>query len=157
LSDEFQNQDPMNPILRNILAVIVGAAVAMVVNDLVGSIGGKFLPIPEGIDPNDLESIKANIDLYTPIHFIAPFLAHALGTLGGAIVACLLATSHRMTLAMIVSGFHFMGGITMCYLLSFQPLSFSLLDLAFAYFPMAYIGVKIVERFKKKEVKQSGL
>lgn len=133
----------MNPILRNILAVIAGAVVAMLVNGLIVSLGGKLLPIPEGIDPNDIESIKANIDRYTPIHFIAPFLAHALGTLAGAIVTCLMAVSRHKLLALIVAGFHFAGGITMAVMLDFEPLSFSILDLVFAYFPMGLLAWKL--------------
>lgn len=70
----------MNPILRNILAVIVGIIGGALVNMAIIMISGAVIPPPDGVDTNDLESIKANIHLYQPIHFIFPFLAHALGS-----------------------------------------------------------------------------
>jgi hypothetical protein len=133
----------MNPIIRNILAVIVGSFVAMFVNGSIISLGGEMLPVPEGIDPNDIESIKANIDRYTPVHFIAPFLAHAIGSLVGAIIACLIGVSRHRLLALIVVGFHFLGGLAMVVMLDFKPISFTVIDLVFAYFPMGLLAWKM--------------
>ena len=42
-------------------------------------------------EPLDIESIKENMYLYTPLHFIVPFLAHAIGTLVGAIIVLFVA------------------------------------------------------------------
>lgn len=133
----------MNPMLRNILAVILGLVVTMFVNGFIVMMGAKLLPIPEGIDANDIESIKANIDRYTPIHFVAPFLAHALGTLAGAIITCVMAASRHRMLALLVAGVHFAGGMAMAVMLDFQPLSFTALDLLFAYFPMGLLAWKL--------------
>ncbi len=133
----------MNPMLRNILAVILGLIVTMFVNGFIVTMGAKLLPIPEGIDPSDIESIKANIDRYTPIHFIAPFLAHALGTFAGAIVTCLMAASQHRMLALLVAGVHFAGGLAMAVMLDFQPMSFSVLDLVFAYFPVGLLAWRL--------------
>ncbi len=138
----------MNPILRNILAVIAGIIVELFINGTLVSVGGHFLPIPEGVDPNDIESIKANIHLYSTKHFIAPFLAHAIGTLVGAFVACKIAVSSHKMLALVVAGFHFLGGLGMSFLLGFEPLSLTLIDLIFAYFPMAILAWKFAHPLK---------
>jgi len=138
----------MNPILknilRNILAVMVGFVVCFLVNGLAIRLGTFIsVPIPEGVDPNDIESIKANIDKYDIVHMLWPFLAHALGTLAGALVAAKIAASHHKLFAMVIAGLHFLGGLAMMYMLDFKPLWFSALDLGLAYFPMAFLGLKL--------------
>ncbi len=133
----------MNPILRNVLAVVAGILLQMIVNVTLVSIGGSILPVPEGVDPNDIESIKANLHLYSTKHYIAPFLAHALGTLAGTFLTCKLAVSSHLNLAMIVATIHFFGGLAMAVLLDFKPLSFSITDLVFAYIPMGILGWKL--------------
>ncbi|MFK7755782.1 MAG: hypothetical protein AB8B53_02495 [Flavobacteriales bacterium] len=133
----------MNPILRNVLAVIAGIMLELILNGTLISLGGTILPVPEGVDPNDLESIKTNIHLYSIQHFIAPFLAHALGTLAGTYLTCKLAVSGHLNLAMIVATAHFLGGLAMASAFDFQPLYFSILDLCLAYFPMGILGWKL--------------
>lgn len=80
----------MNPILRNILAFIAAVILGGLVNMGLIMISGSVIPPPEGVDPSDMESIKANMHLYGVKHFIFPFLAHALGTLVGAIAVTML-------------------------------------------------------------------
>ena len=48
--------------------------------------------------------------MFTPINFICPFLAHALGTLAGAFVAAKLAAGHCVKCAMGIGVFFLMGG-----------------------------------------------
>jgi hypothetical protein len=45
-----------------------------------------FIGSPEGVNPMDMESIKVNMHLFEPIHFLFPFIAHATGTLIGCII-----------------------------------------------------------------------
>lgn len=68
----------MNPILRNILAVIAGMIVGGMVNMGIVMISGSIIAPPDGVDPENLGSLKANIHLFQPKHFMFPFLAHAL-------------------------------------------------------------------------------
>ncbi len=132
----------MNPTLRNVLAVIVGLVVTMVVNGLLISISASVIPPPEGVDPNDMESITSNADKFQPQHFLFPFLAHALGSLVGALVAVLLSASRAMALALIVGAVHLIGGIAAAFLIP-APTWFVVADLAVAYLPMAWVGGRL--------------
>lgn len=132
----------MNPILRNILAVIAGIIFGALVNMGIVMISGSIVPPPEGVNPNDLESIKENIHLFEAKHFLMPFLAHALGTLAGAFVAGIIAASRKMIFSMVIGGWFLIGGIAASFMIP-APTWFIVLDLVIAYLPMAWIGGKL--------------
>jgi hypothetical protein len=132
----------MNTIVRNILAVIAGIAVGSTVNMGIIMVSGSIVPPPAGVDLSDAESLKSAMHLFGPINFLMPFLAHALGTFAGALVAALIAGSHKMTFALVIGAFFLIGGAMMVFMLP-SPLWFSVADLALAYFPMAWLGGKI--------------
>ena len=129
-------------ILRNIIAMVFGLYLGGMINMLIINNGGAFIAPPEGINPNDIESIKENIHLYTPLHFMVPFLAHALGTLVGALIASIIAVSHRMYLSVGIGGFFLFGGIMMVMMLP-SPIWFNIVDLGLAYIPMGWLGWKL--------------
>ena len=89
-----------NPAARNILAAIVGFVVGSLVNIGLVNIGPLVVPLPEGADVTTMETLRESMKLFTPMNFIFPFLAHALGTLTGAFVATKLAVSHHMKFAL---------------------------------------------------------
>ncbi len=64
-------------LLRNILAVIIGFIGGSCVNMAIIVFVSPLIPLPEGVDPNSMESIKANIAKFGFENFIAPFAAHA--------------------------------------------------------------------------------
>ena len=132
----------MNPIVKNILAVIAGVLIGGTVNMGIIMLSGSIIPAPEGVDPSDMESLKSSMHLFQPKHFIFPFLAHALGTLVGATVAALIATSHKMKFALAIGFFFLLGGTMMVFQLP-SPAWFNVLDLAGAYIPMAWLGGKL--------------
>lgn len=132
----------MNPVLRNILAVIAGIIIGGIVNMGLIMVSGSIIPPPAGVDVTDMESLKSSMHLFEPRHFIFPFLAHALGTLAGAFAASAFAASHKMKLALSVGGFFLLGGITNVLMLP-SPLWFSMLDLLGAYIPMGWLGGKL--------------
>ncbi len=132
----------MNPIVRNILAVVAGIVVGALVNGALISISGHIIPPPEGVDVHSVEGLKAGIHLFEPKHFIFPFLAHALGTLVGALVATLLSVDKKLTRALLIGGVFLLGGISNCVVLP-APAWFMVVDLLFAYLPMAFIGWKL--------------
>ncbi len=133
----------MNLILRNVFAVIAGILVCLFVNGGIISISGAVIPLPEGLNPNDMESFKANAHLLQPQHFIMPFLAHALGSLLGGIVAAFIAASRKITFAIVIGAVHLVGGIAATFMIP-APVWFIALDLIVAYIPMAYLGGLII-------------
>jgi hypothetical protein len=84
--------------------------------------------------------------LMQPIHFLMPFLAHAIGTLVGAYIAACYAAAHGFKLTMVVAALFFSGGLMMVFMLP-SPIWFTLLDLIGAYFPMGYLGWKLSEKY----------
>ncbi len=132
----------MNPILRNILAVIAGAILGGVVNMGIITVSGSIIPPPEGADISTTEGLKESIHLFKPINYLMPFFAHALGTLVGAFLAAKIAASHKMTFALVIGFFFLIGGISMVFMVP-SPTWFNVLDLIIAYIPMAWIGGKL--------------
>ena len=134
----------MNPIVKNILAVIAGIVIGGVVNMGIISISGSLIAPPEGVDPSDMESLKANIHAFGAKHFIMPFLAHALGTLAGAFAVTKIAATNHLLLSLIIGVFFLLGGIMMVQMLP-APMWFESLDLIVAYLPMAWLGNKLAQ------------
>ncbi len=132
-------------ILRNVLAVIIGLAVSMAVNMALIILGSYVIPPPEGVDVTDAESISASMHLFGPEHFVTPFLAHALGTLAGALTAYLIAGSHRSIFAYAIGAVSLAGGIAAAFMIP-APTWFVILDLVAAYIPMAFIGIVVGRR-----------
>jgi hypothetical protein len=132
----------MNPILRNVLVVLLGLVVGSAVNMGIIMISGSIIPPPPGVDVSDTESLKASMHLFEPKNFLFPYLAHALGTLVGAFLVAKLAVSRHLQLAMIIGFLFLIGGVASVMMLP-SPAWFSLLDLTTAYIPMAWIGAKL--------------
>ncbi len=133
----------MNPTLKNVLAVVAGLVIGSIVNMAIIMISGSIIPPPEGADVTTMEGLKASMHLFGPKNFIFPFLAHALGTLVGAIIAAKFAANKNMRLALVIGAIFFVGGFTNVFLLP-SPMWFNILDLVGAYFPMAYLGGKMM-------------
>jgi len=129
----------MLPILRNILAVIAGIVVGSIVNMAIITVGPMVIPLPDGVDMSDAEKFSENIQLLEPANFIAPWLAHALGTLVGAFVAAKIAATHKMNFALGIGFFFLLGGVAMVAMVG-GPIWFAMLDLIGAYLPMGYVG-----------------
>ena len=132
----------MNPILRNILVFIAALIGGSIVNMALVSWNGPVIPLPEGADTSTMEALAESMVLFKPIHFLAPFLGHAVGTLVGAVLVALFAASHKMQLAMAVGGLFLLCGIWAVMTLP-APMWFNALDLIVSYIPMAWIGWKI--------------
>jgi uncharacterized membrane protein len=129
----------MHPIVKNILAVLAGIVIGSVVNMGIVMLSGSIIAPPAGADVTTMEGLKASLHLFEPKHFIMSFLAHALGTLVGAVVAALIAANNKMAFAISI------GGIANVMMLP-SPLWFTILDLVGAYIPMGYLAGKLVIR-----------
>lgn len=135
----------MMKLLRNVLAVILGLVIGSVVNMAIVTLGPSLIPPPAGVDVRNAESLAQGIHLFEPRHFLTPFLAHALGTLVGALVAFLVAARHKERLAWVVGAVFLCGGIAASLMIP-APAWFIALDLAVAYLPMAWLGGRIGAR-----------
>lgn len=126
--------------LRNILAFLLGAVVCLLGNSLLLGVMMQLIPPPDGFDANQLETFR----LLEAKHLIAPWVAHAVPSMLGALCASLAAGSRRRTLGMMVGALHLLGGIAAAFMVP-APWWFVVLDLALAYLPMAWLGVWLAE------------
>jgi hypothetical protein len=129
----------MKTIFRNLIALLLGVIIGAFVNEGFILMSSSVIPLPPGVDPTNLESLKANIATFPPKNFIFPFLAHAVGTLVGAFIVTKIAVNRQLPLSMIVGVLFLMGGIMMVNMLP-APMWFNVLDLVGAYLPMAWLG-----------------
>jgi hypothetical protein len=129
----------MPSILRNIFAVVAGLLIGSLVNMAIINAGPMVIPLPEGVDMSDMDQFAENLKLFKPANFLAPWLAHALGTLVGAFVAAKIATSYKMKPALGTGVLFLLGGITMVAMVG-GPSWFIVIDLLGAYLPMGYLG-----------------
>jgi hypothetical protein len=136
----------MNSIIKNTLAVVAGLTAGGILNGLIIKVGPHIIPPPSGAILTTTEGLKAAMLLMEPKHFVFPFLAHAFGTLLGAIIAAKLAASKQLIMALIVAFIFFIGGAMMVAMLPTAPIWFDALDLIAAYFPMGLLGWKLMEK-----------
>lgn len=138
----------MPNLLRNVLALLAGIAIGGAVNMALITLGPSLVPLPPGVDPSDAESLSKAMHLFEPRHFVMPFLAHAIGTLAGAIAAYLIAATHKALLAYVIGAVFLCGGVAASFMIP-APAWFIALDLLAAYMPMAWLGIQIGSRMKQ--------
>ena len=141
----------MNPILKNVLAVIIGWVGGSVINIALVHTVNIVYPIA-GIDPSDMDALVEILPTLDYNYFIFPFLAHAIGTLVGALIAGLIAPKNKMKFSLVVGVLFLIGGILVNYILP-GPTWFTILDLVVAYLPMAWIGGKLAQKLSKSTPK----
>lgn len=140
----------MPNLLRNVLALLAGIVVGGCVNMALITLSPWLIPPPAGVDVNNAESLSKAVHLFEPRHFIMPFLAHAVGTLAGALAAYLLAASYKAQMAYVIGTVFLCGGLAASLLIP-APTWFVALDLLAAYLPAAWLGIQIGTRMKRGE------
>lgn len=135
----------MSPILRNVLAVITGVIVGMVVNMGIVMLSSSIIPLPDGVDVTNPESLKSSMHLFETKHFVFPFLAHAIGTLAGAWAVAKITVSYHTKFALGIGVFFLIGGIANASMIGL-PNWFTAIDLIVAYIPMGWLGGKLVSK-----------
>ncbi|NBV13111.1 MAG: hypothetical protein EBS07_03480 [Sphingobacteriia bacterium] len=133
----------MRIIIQNGVALIVGLVLGSFINMGIIMLGGNIIPPPPGTDITTEEGLKASMHLFGIEHFVFPFLAHALGTFAGALFAFWVAKSYRLFFALIIGFVFLLGGTYMVFVLP-SPIGFNIIDLVFAYIPMAYLATRCV-------------
>jgi hypothetical protein len=136
--------------LRNVLALLAGVVIGGGVNWALITFSPALIPPPAGVDVNSAESLSKAMHLFEPRHFIMPFLAHALGTLAGALAAYLIAATYKAQIAYVIGAIFLCGGVAASYMIP-APTWFIALDLVVAYLPMAWLGIQIGTRIKQEK------
>ncbi|MGZ8867408.1 MAG: hypothetical protein ACXW2P_03615 [Thermoanaerobaculia bacterium] len=139
----------MPNLLRNVLAVVAGIVVGGVVNMALITVSPSLIPPPAGVDVNDAESLKRSIHLFEARHFVMPFLAHALGTLAGALAAYMIAATYKARMACLIGVVFLCGGLAASFMIP-APAWFIALDLLVAYLPMAWLAAQIGARVQRQ-------
>lgn len=133
----------MNPAVRGVLGGLAGIISGSLVNFGIVLIGTTLIPVPEGVDAMDPESINQGMHLFGPEHFLSPWLAHALGTLVGAFVATKIMKTQGYAIGLVVGAMFLIGGIISVIDIPQAPMWFKVADLALAYLPMGYLGARL--------------
>jgi hypothetical protein len=129
-------------IVRNILAVVLGFIVGNLVNMAVLAVAHLVMPPPAGFDSTSMEGVASTIHVLRPVDFIPPFLAHALGPFAGVLVAMFIAASRHKMIAIILGALFLLGGIVANIMIP-APIWYRVIDLVFAYVPMAFLAFKV--------------
>lgn len=139
----------MPHLLRNVLAVLAGIAIGGAVNMALITVSPSLIPPPAGVDVSNAESLSKAMHLFEPRHFVMPFLAHAFGTLAGALAAYLIAATYRPRMAYVIGAAFLCGGVAASFLIP-APAWFIALDLLVAYIPMAWLGIQMGGQINKR-------
>lgn len=139
----------MKPILKNIIAVILGLLGGSAINMALIQTGHKLFPL-EGIDLKDMDALAKVMPTLEFEYFIFPFLAHALGTLIGAVIAGFIATGHKMKFSLGIGVIFLIGGVLASFMIP-APTWFVVADLVIAYIPMAWVGGKIALKLSRNK------
>lgn len=131
----------MNPLVRNILSVIIGIAAGIFVNMLILGISMALTPLPEGVSINTEAELDAFARSASFTWFIGPLLAHLVGTLVGAVVCARIAVGQWLYLCLAVAVFFMIGGVIQRVDM-FHPLLITILDIG-GYLPMGWLGWKL--------------
>lgn len=140
----------MKAMILTVIACVLGFGVGCGVNMALILVGPQVIPPPAGVDVSKIESMRASIHLFEAKHFLFPFLAHAMGTLVGALVGSLVAVRSRSRISFGIGVAFLAGGIAAATMIP-APAWFIGLDLLVAYIPMAWIGGRIGMRLKPQE------
>jgi hypothetical protein len=139
----------MPRLLRNVLAFLAGVILGGAVNMALVVLSPSIIPPPAGVDVNDAASLTRSMHLFEPRHFVMPFLAHAVGTLAGALVAYLIAVTHKLPIALAIGFVFLCGGVVASFMIP-APAWFIALDLIVAYVPMAWLATRLGARFMRR-------
>lgn len=138
----------MKPIFKNTIAVITGVITGSLVNMYIVGLSANQLKL-DPKDPEYMTKLGKVLETAPLEMFIYPFFAHALGTLVGALVAAMIATTpQKMKIALGIGVFFLLGGIMASVMIP-SPLWFIIVDIVFAYLPMGFLGGSLVLRFFK--------
>ncbi len=138
----------MKNVIRNIAAVLLAIVVAYLITSGIIIIGHSIVPVPEGMDTNNLESIKNNFHLFKTKHFIFPMLAHAVGTFISAYIVSHFAANHKFKFALGIGILYMIASLLLTIKLGhFQWIGIIELGL---YIPMSWLAFNAWTRINNR-------
>jgi len=102
----------MSPLLRGVLAVLAGAAAAIVVVSLFDLVVGRIYPLPAGTDLRDAESMTAAIAAMPATALVLLLAGWALAAGAGAFVGVRLTAGRSMIVGLIVTALFLLATIS---------------------------------------------
>jgi hypothetical protein len=141
----------MPNVLRNALAVLAGLVIGGGVNMALIALSPSLIAPPAGVDVSNAESLAKAMHRFEPRHFVMSFLAHAVGTLAGALAADLIAATYNSRIAYVIGAVFLCGGVAASFMIP-APAWFIALDLLVAYLPMAWLAIRIGRRIRQGSV-----
>ena len=129
--------------IRKILACVLGGFLGGLFNISLISISNWAYPLPEGVDPNDLDALAAHVKAngMATGALIIVLVAHAGGSLVSGLVCGMIAMRSWYVAAISLGFFWTLGGIMMLTILP-SPIWFAVTDLLL-YVPAAVLGVML--------------
>jgi len=136
--------------LGKIVAVVLGVVAGSVVNMMLVSVSQMAYPLPDAIDPNDLEALKAYVEAngMAAGALLIVLLAHSGGSLVSGVVCGVIAQRAWYLGATILGVIWMCGGMFMLTVLP-SPTWFAVADTVL-YVPAALLGVRIGGAFTGK-------
>ena len=131
----------MNPLLKNIITVILGLVAGMVAMSAGHLLSNEIMPPPEGMDLSNMESFAANADKLTTVHWMLALLSHALGPLVSGFIAGKFLASHHTKILWGIGIVWTILGIMNLMMIP-HPMWFKLMDVLI-YLPMTFLGAKL--------------
>jgi len=132
----------MSPRLRSIVATAAGIVTGVVVISAVEAVANSMYPLPAGIDPKNLEALKAAILTMPNGAFLMIMLGHMLGALSAGIVSMLIAKdTFRPTL--VCGGMFMAFGLINLVVLPHPTFMWAEV---LGYVPLAYLGARLVRK-----------
>ncbi len=132
----------MKKTIYTILWVVLSVVFGSLINGLIIYIAPLLIKYPAGVSFETEASTIESMKLLHPIHFVIPFVAHALGTFISTLLMAIYIKSKYLMVAFIISVLYLVAGI-MNVMMYPSPIWFVVLDLLVAYIPMGYIGAII--------------
>jgi hypothetical protein len=130
--------------VKRIIAVIAGLAVAIGIIMAFESAGGVLFKTPE-LDPRNPKTISdmmANMPLAA---FIWLLLGHGIGALAGGLIATYIVGRNNVQPALIVGGCITVGGIMNLVAIPYHPLWFMITD-TLIFLPLAWVGYLLAKK-----------
>ena len=90
--------------MRRILGVAAGLVTAFTIFTIVQQFGHTVYPPPADLDPSDMETIKAYLELAPIGALLFVVFAYLIGTIAGAFIAVRVSADNTMMSAYIVGG-----------------------------------------------------